>query len=324
MNAEAFWHAVARRLDAGTPVFVALVVAHTRGSPGTRGARLLVDASDVVEGTVGGGIMEAQLIDDARCRLHRAAQEPPALERLVHRKKGTNHPSGLICAGEQTNLRMILEPRRDGDAVQCFCRAIENQATESATLMIDAGGLSIVQDGQQSVVLGMQLIDDDERWCYRESSVNPRRLAVVGGGHCGRALAHLAIQIGYWVEVFDSRAEVLGGVEWSDAVRRHALDDYNELGSWLTHPEATAVVVMTAAVGHDITSLASIASTELRWLGVMGSAAKIHEIRKKLKEQGIDRNRIEAIHGPIGLPMKSDTPAEIAVSIMGQLLAEWM
>jgi xanthine dehydrogenase accessory factor len=54
----------------------------------------------------------------------------------------------------------------------------------------------------------------------------------------------------------------------------------------------------------------------------MGSAAKVHEIRVRLAARGIAQERIAAIHGPIGLPMKSDTPPEIAVSIVAQWLAD--
>mgnify|MGYP003774839873 CR=1 FL=1 len=73
---------------------------------------------------------------------------------------------------------------------------------------------------------------------------------------------------------------------------------------------------------QDIAALAALAGTPLHWIGVMGSVAKIHEIRAQLGARGIAQARIDAIHGPIGLPMKSDTPPEIAVSIMAQLLTE--
>lgn len=322
MNNETFWQQVARRLDAGTPVFVSLVVANTRGSPGTVGARLLVDAEGVVAGTIGGGIMEAKLIDDGHQRLRQQPDKRPELRHLVHRKRGTDYPSGLMCAGEQTNINLILDPEHDSDAIRRFSRAVEDQNGQVATLTIDAGGLQTKQIAHgSSATPRMTLSGTDADWRYRESSINPKRLAIVGGGHCGKALANLALHIGYWVDVFDTRDGVLHGDEWPDGVRCHTLTDYSELNIHLSHRTLTTMVVMTAAVVHDITALASVASTNLHWLGVMGSAAKIHEIRTQLAERGIDHTSIDAIHGPIGLPMKSDTPAEIAVSIMGQLLA---
>lgn len=328
MSAETFWRAVAQRLDNDTRVYVTMVVANTRGSPGTLGARLMVDANGHVEGTIGGGIMEANRVEHARQSLRDGTDGQPRLEHLVHRKElgarrqETHQPSGLICAGEQTNLSLILDPQTHRDAINRLCQAFEGQAGSSATLDIDAQGLSVSGDDTAQVEPGMHLVDSEDGWHYRESSVNPLRLVIVGGGHCGKALAQLALQLGYWVDVFDTRPGVLEGGEWADEARRHVLNDYSELNAQLQHPLYSTVVVMTAAVTHDIAALASVADTDLRWLGVMGSVAKIHEIRSQLQARGISQDRIDAIHGPIGARIKSDTPAEIAVSITSELLAE--
>lgn len=329
MSTETFWQAVDARLAAGKQVYVAMVVANTRGSPGTLGARLLVDSDGAVEGTIGGGIMEARLVEQARASVQAGEDRQPQLRRLVHRKElgqrkqAMYAPSGLICAGEQTNLSMVLEPRRDGEAIHTFCQALADQAQRAVAMTVDAQGLRVHAADTGAAITGMQLHDNgDSDWCFCESSVNPKRLTVVGGGHCGLALARLAHDIGYWVDVYDTRGEVLAGERWPADVRRHTLADYADLNTQLTYPAQTTVVVMTAAVVHDIAALASIAALDLQWLGVMGSVAKIHEIRTQLAQQGIEQTRIDAIHGPIGMTMKSDTPAEIAVSIMAQLLAK--
>ncbi|HST28033.1 MAG TPA: XdhC family protein [Rudaea sp.] len=322
MNNAAFWRAVLERLDAGKPVFVALVVANTRGSPGTLGARLLIDAEGNTLGTIGGGIMEANLVRAARDGLRAGNDASPTLQALEHRNKpGTAHPSGLICAGEQTNLNCWLKPERDAATIRAFCAALDADNRQSATLEIDADGLRVVAGGDASN--GMRLDRDGERWCWRESSVNSVRVAIIGGGHCGKALARLAADVGYRIEVFDTRDAALGDdTDWPANVRRVRLGDYVELPAHLHWPALTTVAVMTAAIVQDIAALAVLAGMDLHWLGVMGSAAKIHEIRTQLAARGIAQERIDAIHGPIGLPMKSDTPPEIAVSIVAQLLAE--
>lgn len=313
-----FWQRVRAHLEAGSAVFAALVVGNTRGSPGTRGARLYVAADGAIGGTVGGGIMEAGIVRDARAGLRAGTDAPPRLQHFEHRNKpGTKHPSGLICAGEQTNLNLWLQPRRDLAAIDRFCRASADQDGPAATLVVDAKGLGVIDGGGQS---GMQLRRDGDHWRYTESSRNPLRLAIAGGGHCGKALARLACELGYRVQVFDTRGEMLQTDDWPAAVDRQRIDDYAKLGGHLHHPERTAVVVMTTAITSDIAALASVAETDWRWLGVMGSRAKIHEIHTALAVRGIAQPHIDAIHGPIGLPMKSDTPPEIAVSIMAQLL----
>ncbi|HLQ85358.1 MAG TPA: XdhC family protein [Salinisphaeraceae bacterium] len=323
MTTEAFWRAVLARLDAGEPVFIALVVANTHGSPGTLGARLLVDVHGAAEGTIGGAIMEARLVENARSRLQ-TRDDAPVLQTLVHSKKKTRfgQPSGLICAGRQTNLSLVLDPRRDAAAVRRFYTAITEPAAGAAILIIDSQGLRVQADAAGDSEPGMRLSEEGASWHFQESSLAPSRLAVVGGGHCGKALANLALQAGYWVDVYDNRPAVLEGEAWQPEVRRHALQDYAELHAHLAYPQLTTTVVMTAAVVHDIAALAAIAHLPLPWLGVMGSVAKIHEIQSQLRARGVAEADIERIHGPIGLPMKSDTPPEIAISIMGQLLQQ--
>lgn len=323
MNIETFWQTAAQRLQSGTPLFASLVVANTHGSPGTLGARLLVDAHGDIAGTIGGGIMEARLIEEAHRRLREATDTKPELRLLVHRKDGTEHPSGLICAGEQTVVNVTLEPKRHGATVRRFSGAVIAQGGPAVTLTIDADGLRLTDEADSAdIEPGMSLIETQSHWSYRESSINPKRMAIVGGGHCGKALASLAVQIGYHVDVFDDRAGVLASGQWPRQARLHELTDYGDLNAQLHYPALTTVVVMTASVLHDIAALTSVAATPLHWLGVMGSAAKIHEIRTQLAARGIAQDRIDAIHGPIGLPMKSDKPAEIAVSVMAQLLVE--
>ncbi|MDN5924116.1 MAG: XdhC family protein [Xanthomonadales bacterium] len=318
MNPMAFWPAVAERLAGGSPVFIALVAAATRGSPGTPGARMLVDASGQHLGTIGGGIMEATVLDQARERLA-VGPSPPQLQRLLHQKTGAADASGLICAGEQHNLSMVLDPSADLDVIQRYCHALAHQNATCATLHIDADGLRLVAEGPQAAS-GLRLTWQASRWSYAEESLNRRRMLIVGGGHCGAALASLAVGIGYHVEVFDTRAAVFDAQPWPQAVHRHVLDAYSELSRLLHYAPLTQVLVMTTAVVHDIEALAALAPISPAWLGVMGSRAKIAFIRAALTQRGMADELLESIHGPVGLPMKSETPPEIAVSIMAELL----
>lgn len=320
MNAAEFWPAVAARLARGEPVFIAIVATATRGSPGTPGARLLLDQDGTTIGTIGGGIMERKLLDEARSRLA-AGPASPQLERLVHRKTGSAEDSGLICAGEQHNLTAVLDPATDLAVIQRFCRALSEQNDACTTLYIDANGLHLADEGPEATG-GLRLSWSDTDWQYAEESLNRRRMMIVGAGHCGAALAQLAYGIGYHVEVFDTRPDVFDAHEWPPAVASRALASYTDLSQRLHYPELTRVVVMTTAVTGDIEALTALAPMTPLWLGVMGSRAKIRHIRQALATQELADTLIDSIHGPIGLNMKSDTPAEIAVSIMAEQLAQ--
>ena len=95
MNVSVCWRTVHAELAAGRPVFMAIVAANTRGSPGTLGARLLVDSDGGVAGTIGGGVMEKRLIDYARYALLKRDTRPN-LQRLIHRRTTDSMASGLF------------------------------------------------------------------------------------------------------------------------------------------------------------------------------------------------------------------------------------
>lgn len=321
MDSLAFWREIDRQLSQNEAVFIALVVANSHGSPGTVGARLLLDSRGQAHGTIGGGIMEANVLAKGRDALSNGRLRPQ-IERFVHRKNGGTEASGLICAGEQSDLFAVLEPGRDHAPVQRFVQALEQPAgVDPATLVIDRSGLRVDTGVPDTGRPQYRLTDRSDNWQYAEDSVSRRRLAIVGGGHCGAALAGLAADVGYSVDVFDTRAAVVAASDWPDTACCHVVLSYADLAASGLYPGSTTVVVMTTAVTCDIAALAALESLDWLWIGVMGSQSKIRVIQQSLRERGVAPEYRDTIHGPIGLPMKSDTPQEIAVSIMGQLLA---
>ena len=116
-------------------------------------------------------------------------------------------------------------------------------------------------------------------------------------------------------------APVLDSLERQSGIQNPLAHCYRDLAGCVTESVPEIVVVMTSAMATDIDALEVLAPLDPRWLGVMGSMAKIRHIKHALRERYVSRNTINKIHGPVGLPMKSDTPAEIAVSVVAQLLS---
>ncbi len=316
-----FWQQLAEELAAGRPAWLVLVVDHGRGSPGTAGARMFVRPDGSQVGTIGGGIMESRKVDQGVAALASGPEDdaPPRLQRLRHRRRdpGAIGPgeSGLICSGWQYNLTLTLRPKRDRDCVATV--AGQAAAGRDGAFWVDRSGLHCTT-APADLSTPRICWQDGADWVYREQFLNRDRLAIIGAGHCGRALCRVMASVGWHVTLIDHRAEALEALE-ADAVRQVA--DYREAGALLEWPEFTAAVVMTTNVDSDIDSLEGCVSRPLRFLGVMGSAAKIRTIRRTLSERGVSDTELKGIRAPVGLPMKSDTPAEIAISVAAQLLA---
>lgn len=145
------------------------------------------------------------------------------------------------------------------------------------------------------------------------------RLIVCGAGHVGREVAELAARLDFTVRVVDDRADLLTR-ERFPAADELVCDSFDHLSR---HMEAGACyVVVTPNHKADYQCVATILPTEYSYLGMMGSKHKVAATFARLREAGFAEDRIGRIFAPIGLPIGAVTPAEIAVSILAQLIQE--
>ncbi len=318
-----FWNLLLEQLEGGEPAFVGLVAANTAHSPGTRGAKLMVRPDGSTEGTIGGGIMEADIIDRG-VEVLEEGDSPPAVQRLYHRDKGGGDKSGLICAGHQTNVYAVFRPDRDLALVDEVVGRIEGD--ETGLLEIAPGGKRIgEEDAISRTRPPIRLVGDEEserEWRYEEQLLNWKRAAIIGGGHCGFALSRTLDHLGYTVTLFDTRADVETFADNPYARHTVRVDDFAEAGGHLDHEQLTHVIVMTMGQPGDVRGLLGTIEDPYPYIGVMGSEAKLHKIREDLEAEGVDPELFDRVRAPIGLEMTSNTPEEIAVSIAGELLRE--
>jgi xanthine dehydrogenase accessory factor len=196
---------------------------------------------------------------------------------------------------------------------------MEARVREASAELITAG---------QSATIDYELLDPargDPGVCGGSVSVHlevfmPQpHLVVVGCGHVGAAVIELAHWLGYRVTAIDDRLElahedrlvdadvVLNG-QLEDSLRQAGID------------ERTHVVLLTRNVGIDTEVLPFVIGSPARSIGVMGSARRWQTTRKKLLEEGVAADQLDRVVSPIGLNIAAETPAEIALSIMTELV----
>ncbi|MDJ0688576.1 MAG: XdhC family protein [Xenococcaceae cyanobacterium MO_188.B32] len=314
-----FWANLLQKLSEDRKVFLALVAHHTQGSPGTTGAKLWVAETGEIYGTIGGGIMEYKLIDRAKEILQREDFKPE-IQTLYHRTSGSGEKSGMICSGSQTNLYYLCRPSRDREIIEQVISLIERDI--SGSLSIDSSGMSVAEKAVNLAQPEIQLIQESGRWKYEEQLLNRQRIAIIGGGHCSLALSRVMSQLNYNVLVFDTRREVSTLTQNNYARSVKIVEDYREVGALIPFVQLTCVVVMTTDFSSDIRALLGVASFPFPFIGVMGSHAKIATIFEQLRQAGISENVLSRLYAPVGLPIGSHTPEEIAISIAAQILQE--
>ncbi len=243
-----FWKTLASLLHDEQRVFLALVAAHDEHSPGTAGAKLLIPERGEPVGSVGGGIMEYDIVQRARAVLADGKAFAPEIEALDHHTKGTDNPSGLVCAGRQTNLYYLCIPENDRATVEQVLALVE--ADRSGWLTISPSGMAVAERAPEWEQPAVVLTQEKGSWRYDEQLLNRMRFAILGGGHCSLALSRLMRWLGYEVVVFDTRPEIRS-FENNPYARTVRLDDYREAAAHLSFPQLTSVVLMTNAFRAD-------------------------------------------------------------------------
>jgi len=147
----------------------------------------------------------------------------------------------------------------------------------------------------------------------------PAILVVIGGGHVGRAVVHLAKWLGFRVVVNDDREEFCNpeAVPGADAYYPVPMA---ELPKKLNVNRQTYLVVTSRGSPIDAKGLPPLLGSEAAYIGVIGSKRRWMTTVKALKEQGLSEDLISKVHSPIGLELNAETPEEIAVSIMAEIL----
>jgi xanthine dehydrogenase accessory factor len=145
-------------------------------------------------------------------------------------------------------------------------------------------------------------------------------LFIIGAGHVGFHLARLAGDVGFRVHVIDDREKFANTERFPEAVEV-VVDD---IPTWLARtslpPQGYAVIV-TRGHTNDLEALRALAPRELRYLGLIGSRAKVARIYEALAMDNMPPAVLERVHAPIGLDIGAVTPQEIAVSILAELIA---
>src|SRR6266540_6126160 len=154
---------------------------------------------------------------------------------------------------------------------------------------------------------------------FVEPILPPAMIVVIGAGHVGKAVVHLAKWLGFRVAVSDDREEFCNpeSVPGADAYYPVPMD---KLAESLNVTRQTYLVVTSRGSNVDAAGLPPLLDTNAAYIGVIGSKRRWATTVKALKEKGVADEKIAKVHSPMGLELQAETPEEIAVSIMAEIL----
>jgi xanthine dehydrogenase accessory factor len=224
-------------------------------------------------------------------------------------------PSAVAAVGSKMLVRpdgssegTLGEPTLDAAVKAEAPDAFSRHAVE--TLYIDRAG---ARTGR------LDAREDDSFQVMLEVHERPATLLIIGAGHVGKALATIGNICGFSVEIVDDRPEYASAERFPEA-DRITCGRFDEVLNGYPIGENSYVVCVTRGHKHDETSLRLVAASAAAYVGMIGSKRRVGAVLQHLIEEGLDRAAVERVHTPIGLDIGAETPEEIAVSIMAEII----
>jgi xanthine dehydrogenase accessory factor len=314
MNKILFWEFVRECLQADEPLMLLLVVESGGSSPGKPGFKMAVTVDGRIHGTIGGGIMEKELADKSEKLLARGTGRPQLLK-LLHHEDGAGKRSGMICSGWQ-RLALLPLAGSDSDAVDSLIFALKRN--RPGRLKFSRQGMEFQPRNKPAAVMAFSS-KSAENWLYQEEAGQRPTVTIIGGGHVGLALSRVMADLNFHIVVLDDRARVATMAANTYAQEKQVVS-YKSIGRHVNEGKQSYVVIMTFGHQADERVLKQLVVKKLRYLGLMGSPAKIRQIFSNLKKKGVSPASLKKIHAPVGLPIHSHTPEEIAISIAAEII----
>lgn len=265
---------------------VLATVLDTRGAvPRHRGAQMLITATQTGF-SVGGGRLEARIVERARQLLRDGGDRDLVAIDLTGGADGEG-----ICGGV---MRVALKRwQSDSD---------RTRATAIATALHD-GQAQTLQSTDLGADFALVITPDP-------------RLLIIGAGHCGLALHRAARALDFDIHIVDARDE---GYEHADFIGARCHDRIDALMSCLDSTRSVYAVLLNRDYHADVAALRQLSARPPHFIGMMGSRKRIAEVFAALPDQ---REFCAQVTAPVGIDISAETPEEIAISILAQLIAQ--
>jgi len=284
-------------------------------SPGRADFCMAVNANDVMAGSIGGGIMEHKFVEMARDKL-KHNEEFNSIYRQMHDKSSSKFQSGMICSGEQINFLYKVKDA-DRDTIINIINSLEKK--ETGTIILSKEGIDFSEELSE-LVDPFEFHDEDEiDWRYEKEIGYKNILRVIGAGHCSLALADIIRKMDFYIYLYDNR-ESLNTFQFNNFVdEKILLQDYTELKA-IEPYDNDYVVIMTMGYKTDDIVVRALMDKPFKYIGVLGSKKKVQKMFTDYRNEGIAAEVLKRIHAPIGIPINSQTPEEIAISIAAEII----
>jgi xanthine dehydrogenase accessory factor len=316
-------------LDKNKTGILATVIKRTGSAPRDVGAKMFVGEDGKSFGTVGGGLLEAGAYKEAIAIMGKNVIKTFS----VSMDADTVSAKDMLCGGDVTvllepvtmkhfhlyqQIKTLQETRRRGLVVTGFG---ENTFTKA---LLDKEGNITGNIPDSHIIDRVKALLYEKRPVLNEGYfVDPIRVSfplyLFGAGHVSQYVAKIAKIADFHITVIDDRREFANNERFpgADAIMLANIPDAFRC---LEFSGNEYIVILTRSHEYDAAALEETLEKEVKYVGMIGSKRKVRIILDNLKEKGFSESAIERVHAPIGMPIDAETPQEIAISIVAELV----
>ena len=331
-------------LEHGEEVVLATVVSNTGSTPRTIGVKMIIRRSGEIFGTIGGGLVEYQVMKHASEVFRTGNTE---IRTVGLQGESTAMTDQMICGGRMEFLmELCAATPLNVERWKAFAQALEGGREYLFLTKLEAkeghGGevkrwlvkgervfsgsspypetcVGLFQENSEKGMAARIMVLENQRFLV-ETSVPSGTVYLLGAGHVAQPVAAIATLVNFETVVLDDRAEFANAGRFPQADKIKVLTSFEQAFDGMEIEEKSYLVIVTRGHQHDKTALAQCLRTKAGYIGMIGSRRKRDMIYKELLNEGFSQADIERIHCPIGLKIGGETPGEIAVSIVAELV----
>jgi len=327
-------------LSSGEQIVLATIIKRTGSAPRAIGSKCIIREDGAVVGTIGGGYLEHAVSERAKTIFKKDKSE-------IYQIRLTGNDiakTDMICGGAVdvyleplspenrttedlfTSLKKLIESGGKGILLTLVCEDASALDTQTRMLMAKGDSTGEIR-GMPEETLDLdeltepQLIllpDSDARIFAEHVDIEPI-LFLFGAGHISTFLAPMAKMVGFRVAVVDDRPEFANSERFPDADEIHAVP-FPEAFDRISVSDSSYITIVTRGHTFDRVVLESALLTEPTYVGMIGSSKKRKMIYNALRDKGISEEKLSSVHSPIGIDIDAETPEEIAVSVIAELI----
>ncbi len=333
MVLKALFLAILEALKKGDDLVLCSIIASSGSTPRGIGAKMAVFADGTTMGTIGGGAIE---FESTKLAI-KALLEKKTLIKDYDLTTNDTADIGMICGGK---VVVYFQFFRGGDEAaleitayinDLFDREVdtwlitnlgENQMRQLSIYEAGKGllfGEDLSPDALKPFLKSRGVLKKDEPSYYVEPLTQTGTVYIFGGGHVAQELVPVISHVGFRAVVFEDRTEFASQALFKGVVGT-IIGDFKAIDQSIQLTPNDYVVIMTRGHQADYEVLEQVMRRKVHYVGVIGSRHKKVLTFKRLMDAGISEAALERIHSPIGMDIKGETPAEIAISIAGELI----